>query len=782
MAQSRKTPGTISRTSIFVTGIVQGVGFRPFIHRLATAAGLNGHVLNTSAGVEIEVEGASDRIESFISAISSEAPPLSDITEIVAVPAEPKGLDEFVIKPSVIRAGRHQLISPDSCTCDDCQAELFDPDDRRYYYPFINCTNCGPRFTIIDALPYDRAQTTMKDFNMCPLCQNEFDDPSNRRFHAEPNACPACGPRLWLADRTGASISTPDPVTAAAAALRDGLILAIKGLGGFQLACLAGDEDAVTLLRRRKLRPHKPFAVMVESADDVSLLCRLAEDEKQALVSPRRPIVLLKAYGDSGIASSVAPGLDHYGLMLPCTPLHFLLMREVGEPLVMTSGNLSEEPICRTNTEATGRLAGIADMFLLHDREIRSTYDDSVLMIEHGREIMLRRARGYAPLPVKLPYGGEATLATGAELKNNFCLTNGDNAFISQHIGDLESAETLLHLENTESLYERLFETTPVRFACDSHPDYLSSAFCRELSNQPLNIQHHRAHIAACLAENDYTKRVIGVAMDGTGFGDDGLIWGGEFFTGGLETGLDRAAHLDYFPLLGGEAAIHEPWRTALATAWQYAPDEVDYLSDRFQLAGNRKDLLLRQLQTGLNCPLTSSSGRLFDAVAAMVLERTSVSYEAQIAMELESLARKVRSGKGKLRMIEPDIGAMSYRFLLDVRQKPWILSPARVIKRIIGDIRQGASPAVIAYNFHQGLAGGIVRCCTRLAEHHRVDTAALSGGVFQNRLLFQLVVAGLEKKGVKVLTHGQVPPNDGGISLGQAALAQYIQQLPRNE
>ncbi len=790
-AGGQKT-GTI-RIGVFVTGVVQGVGFRPFVYQQAVSAGLDGHVLNNPQGVEIEVEGPLAHIEAFIDAIRREAPPLSRITSLKTRKIKATGeRGGFRIRES-LGGGGHQLVSPDSCTCDDCLEEIFDPDDRRYRYPFTNCTNCGPRFTIIEALPYDRPLTTMRKFNMCATCREEYEDPGDRRFHAQPNACPDCGPNLWFADAAGNSIVTDDPLEAAASALRDGFIVAMKGLGGYQLACLAGDGAAVSRLRSRKRRPHKPFALMFMDTDAAALHCRISQAERALLQSPQRPIVLLERHlpetgpgesdtcnaGDSGIADNVAPGLDLLGVMLPCTPMHFLLMDAVEQPLVMTSGNLSEEPICRTNTDASSRLSGIADYFLMHNRGIRSTYDDSVLVVEDEQPVMIRRARGYAPLPVKLPQaamerhpsGEPSVLATGADLKNGFCLTSGDEAFISQHIGDLENAETLLHLEQTQSLYERLFDTEPQRFACDRHPGYLSTAFCLERSAEPLKVQHHKAHIASCLCDNQCLDEVVGLAFDGTGFGDDGHIWGGEFFTGGLAGGFERAAHLDYFPLLGGEAAIHEPWRTALALAWRYAPQDLEFVADRFEVNDQRLQLLTRQLEAGLNCPLTSSCGRLFDAVASLVCGRTSISYEAQAAMELEALAtRELETRAGAC----TDLDAISCRFSLERGEQPWVLSPARAVSQVIAGVGNRIRPGQLALSFHQGLADGMVRTAAGLADDQELTAAALSGGVFQNRLLLRLVKAGLRSRGIRVLVHGQVPPNDGGIALGQAVIALF--------
>lgn len=775
MAETPHRTSESIRALITVMGVVQGVGFRPFVFRLAERHGLAGEIFNDTSGVRIHVEGEPARVNGFISDLHSEHPPRAVITGLTAETMEPLGYESFTIGPSVGGGASRLLVSPDSCTCDDCLEELFDGENRRYRYPFINCTNCGPRFTIIEELPYDRPATTMKRFIMCPDCRGEYEDPADRRFHAEPNACSVCGPNLWLSDRTGSIQPVDDPITSAAEALRAGRIIALKGLGGFQLACLADNEEAVARLRERKHRPHKPFAVMVATADDAALYCHVSHEERQQLESVQRPIVLLESLGEGGIADGVAPGIIQLGLMLPHAPIHFLLLAELRAPLVMTSGNLSEEPICRTNTEALSRLGEVADQFLLHNRKIKSTYDDSVVMVELEKTMIVRRARGYAPLPVKLPRTAEPILAAGAELKSTFCLTKDDDAFISQHLGDLENVDTLLHYERTEMLYERLFSTQPSLFVCDGHPGYLSSTYCHERHPAPLIVQHHKAHVASCLADNGFTGRVVGIAFDGTGLGEDGLIWGGEFFTGSLADGFERGAHIDYFPLLGGEAAIREPWRTALAAVWQFAPEAIGFCADRLGINEKKSQLLMRQLETRINCPGTSSCGRLLDAVAALTLKRFSVSYEAQAAMELEAAA--LMSGHAALKQrMKPELDDLAYRISLDTGVTPWKLSPDRCLRRVIRDIENGKDPKAIAALFHLGLAEAIVRTCVKLADHHGLETAAISGGVFQNRLLLRLVSRGLRDQGIRLLTQGKVPTNDGGISLGQAALAAYYQ------
>lgn len=777
----------LTRVEVVITGVVQGVGFRPFVYREAVARNLRGSVKNTSAGVSIDVEGPAAAIDGFVEAVRRKAPANSRITGMEVTGAAPAGFAAFEIGASVAGCGSRQLVSPDSCTCGDCLVELFDPGDRRYRYPFINCTNCGPRFTIIEGLPYDRPLTTMKKFAMCPECLAEYEDPADRRFHAEPNACPVCGPRLWLAGADGCEVRAgcgsagepgdndlrdDDPIGAAAAQLLKGAIVALKGLGGFQLACLAADGAAVTRLRKRKARPDKPFAVMVSTTEEAAGICLISDEERLLLESVERPVILLERRREPvvGISDDVALRLGHLGVMLPCTPLHFLLMEAVGAPLVMTSGNLSNEPICRTNDEALSRLAGIADFFLLHDRGIRSTYDDSVVMVADGARVMIRRARGYAPLPVELPGDGpapEPVLAAGAQLKNTFCLAHGSEAFVSQHIGDLEDADTLQHYENTVALYEELFNVKPVRFACDHHPDYLSTSYSMERTMAPIRVQHHRAHMASCLAENGFMEPAIGVILDGTGLGDDGRIWGGEFFTGSLGSGFNRVAHLEYMPLPGGEAAIREPWRLALGASWRFAPEKTDLVAERLKISDRQKNILLKQLWAGLNAPQTSSCGRLVDAVAAMVMERQTVSYEAQAAMELEAMA----TGWPALAGEAPE---REYRFEIDSEKEPWVISPARVIRDVIDDLVSNITPASIAWRFHESLAKVIVEVCFRQARECSLGTVALSGGVFQNRLILKMVVDGLTGRGLGVLRHRRLPPNDGGVSYGQAALAVY--------
>ncbi|MEW6019685.1 MAG: carbamoyltransferase HypF [Pseudomonadota bacterium] len=771
---------------ISVRGVVQGVGFRPFVYRLAARHGLTGSVANTLAGVEIDVEGPAHELVAFERGLVEEAPPLAAISGVSRREAEPRHPEGFIIEESVASGGDWQPVAPDSCTCPDCLSEMRDPLDRRYRYPFINCTNCGPRFTIIDALPYDRPATSMSAFGMCPACSAEYEDPLDRRFHAEPNACPDCGPSLRLVRTGGEAVACGDPLLEAARLLGGGAIVAVKGLGGFQLACPAGDEAAVLRLRERKRRPDKPFAVMVAEVADAVGLCRVSDREREALESPQRPIVLLErdvgaGHGSLGIAGSVAPGLGRLGVMLPAAPIHFLLMEAVGTPLVMTSGNLSEEPICGGNSEALRRLGSVADYFLLHDRGIRAVYDDSVVAFLGDRMAMIRRARGYAPLPVPLAAGGSPSrlLAAGAGLKNTFCLARDGQAFVSQHMGDLEDAATLEHFEHTVSAHERLFGVDPERIACDLHPDYLSSVYAAErareldgaggadVADRLVRVQHHAAHVAACLAENGFAGEAVGVALDGTGLGEDGTIWGGEFLTGSLSGGFSRPAHLACMPLPGGDAAVREPWRAALGAVARFSPGDVPYACERLGLDNERASLCITQIESGINCPESSGCGRLFDAAAVLVTGRSRASYEAQAAMELEALAaRHLRACGGGA------AGSGGYTFTLDDSREPWAVSPAPAIGSLIDDLRAGVDAGLVALRFHQAAAEAIVRVTAKLARRSGLSAAALSGGVFQNLLLAGLVEEGLAAAGIDVLTHRELPPNDGCISYGQAAIA----------
>jgi hydrogenase maturation protein HypF len=752
------------RTHVRVTGIVQGVGFRPFVYSLASGLGLGGLVGNDSDGVFAEVEGTPQAVAAFISALRTDAPPLASVDQITTAPLPPDGTTTFTIVPSQSQGPRRALISADTATCDDCLAELADPANRRFGYPFINCTNCGPRFTIVTGVPYDRPLTTMAGFVMCAQCAREYHDPANRRFHAQPTCCPDCGPRLWLAEDTGAERPV-NPLEAAAAVLADGGVLAVKGLGGYHLAAAAGSEQAAAALRARKHREDKPFAVMAAGLDQARSLCAVDDVAADLLTSRRRPIVLLPKLPGSAIADPVAPGNRYLGVMLPYTPLHHLLLAHTGQPIVLTSGNSSDEPIAYEDGDAALRLKGIADAFLTHDRPIHIRADDSVLRPFRGRASIIRRSRGYAPEPLRVATGfRNHVLACGAELKNTFCLAKDDLAFVSQHIGDLENAETLRSFSEGIEHFCSLFEISPEVLAHDLHPDYLSTKYARDRADaepglELIGVQHHHAHIASCLADNgvgDPDERVIGVAFDGTGYGADGTIWGGEFLIAGL-AGYSRAGHLALVPMPGGAAAIRQPWRMAAA----YLDAAFPGGADRPFAVASRNEArwanVVAMARRGINAPLTSSAGRLFDAVAALLGVRDSVNYEGQAAIELEQLADPA----------EP----AAYRAAIDTGEV-LLIAGTDLVRAVALDIAAGVAREKIATRFHNGIAALTADCCELLRQRTGLFTVALSGGVFQNLLLLQSVVGLLESRGFTVLTHSRVPCNDGGISLGQAVVA----------
>jgi hydrogenase maturation protein HypF len=807
-----------SARRIYITGVVQGVGFRPFVYNLAAELGLAGWVLNSSSGVEIEAVGPGYVLDEFVERLMSDAPPLARIEYISATDLPMSEVyipqpDRFIIRHSAARPGEFQPISPDICICDDCLRELFDPADRRYRYPFINCTNCGPRFTIIRDIPYDRPNTTMAPFKMCLDCQAEYDDPTNRRFHAQPNACPVCGPQVWLQSSESANqrigesanrqiISDDRAIQAVRKILVEGGVVAVKGLGGFHLACDATNDEAVARLRERKGRVDKPFALMSFDLATVKQYCEVNADERALLASRERPIVLLCRRPDVPISPLVAPGNPYLGVMLPYAPLHFLLLeptnqsanRQIGKlpnwplALVMTSGNYSEEPIATGNDEALERLSGLTDAFLLHDREIHARCDDSVTRIFAGAELPIRRSRGYAPYPIHLPFPVRQVLAVGSELKNTFCLTRDRYAFLSQHIGDMENYETLRFFEQMVEQLKRTFRIQPEVIACDLHPGYLTTRYAREQEARSKRqdarskeqetlhpascilhpVQHHHAHIASCMAENHLTgeRPVIGVAFDGTGYGDDGAIWGGEFLVADYGS-YQRAAHLKYVPLPGGDEAIRRPYRTALAHLWAASVAWEDDLPAVAAAAPAERAVLARQLERGLNVVPTSSIGRLFDAVAALAGARQQINYEAQAAIELEALT------------LDGETGAYSFglpQSVISDLPSPIQIDPAPVIRAVVADARAGVPAGVIAARFHNGLAAMVRDVCLRLREECDLNEVALSGGVFQNVTLLGRVLPLLREAGFVVYTHRLVPPNDAGISLGQAAVAGRFQ------
>jgi hydrogenase maturation protein HypF len=761
-------PSDLRRVHIRIEGIVQGVGFRPYVYRLSTSLGLAGWVRNTSGSVIIEVEGPPPAVQRFLDRLPTDAPPLAQIHGLVVEPAALQLTEGFSILQSSTESGRSQLVSPDVATCDLCLHEVLEPSDRRHRYAFTNCTDCGPRFTIITAMPYDRPNTTMASFTMCPDCQAEYDDPGNRRFHAQPNACPVCGPSLSLLDAHGNGLRCADPLTETVRLLQQGQIVAIKGLGGFLLACDATSPTAVRRLRERKHRPSKPFAVMLRALEAAKQHCDLTPDEESLLTAPSAPIVLAKWNHRSSICGDVAPGLLFLGIMLPYTPLHHLLVRECNLPLVMTSGNLSEEPIVADNDEALARLHGIADSYLVHNRPIHSRYDDSVAMVVDGAPQFLRRARGYAPRPLQLPYDSPSILAVGPQMKNTFCLADGDRAFVSQHIGDLDCVETIDHFERTIELYRTLFHIEPVIVAHDLHPDYASTRYALDLVNAGLGayaVQHHHAHIASCMVENAVSDPVIGVAFDGSGLGSDGHIWGGEFLVCDYASSR-RAAHLEYLPLPGGDAAILRPYRTAAAyIATLFGPHALSRARNVTPLLGaDERGALLRQIETGFNTPLTSSMGRLFDAVAALAGVRSAIDYDGQAAIELEMAAHRHTGA----------LPSSRYTFDFEDVDSPWIIRVAPVLEAVLHDLARGERIPLIAASLHEAVARMALEACVRISRTTGIVTVALSGGVFQNRILAERVPRLLRDAGFRVLTHVQLPSNDGCVSLGQAAIAAH--------
>jgi hydrogenase maturation protein HypF len=773
------------RTLVQVEGVVQGVGFRPFVYSLATRLGLAGHVGNDATGVFIEIEGQPAQVADFLTRLEREAPPLARVDAVRTTAVAPGGGAGFAIAPSEPGGHRLALISADSATCDDCLAELADRGDRRFGYPFINCTNCGPRFTIVRDVPYDRPLTTMAAFALCAACAAEYHDPSDRRFHAQPVCCPACGPRLRLLDAAGGEVTDGDPIARAAALLAAGEVIAVKGLGGYHLAADAGSEPAVAALRSRKHREDKPFALLAADLESARELGEIDQTAASLLTSRRRPIVLLprlRAGGGTPVARAVAPGARQLGVMLPYTPLHHLLLRQLGRPIVLTSGNISDEPIVYDDKDALARLGGLADGFLTHDRPIHIRTDDSVVRGFRGREMIIRRSRGYAPEPIKLRRTfPRPLLGCGAELKNTFCLGKDDRAFVSHHIGDLENYETYRSFTEGIAHFRRLFDVTPEVVAHDLHPEYLSTKYALDCDDVELvAVQHHHAHIASCLADNGEEGPVIGVAFDGTGYGPDGTVWGGEFLLADL-AGYSRACRLAPVPLPGGAAAIRQPWRMAAAYLDAAYPGGPPGPLDVRRRNPGRWDDVLAVARSGLNSPLTSSAGRLFDAVAAILGVRDAINYEGQAAVELEQLADPAEDGSYPVSIEEnADIGG-------GTRAGGWAgiagsaaaeaggglqLAGADLVRAVVDDVLAGVAPAVVAARFHNGVADAIARTCGLLRARTGLGTVALSGGVFQNLLLLGRAATRLEADGFRVLLHQRVPPNDGGISLGQVAAA----------
>ena len=756
-----------------ITGTVQGVGFRPYVFRLARSLSLGGYVLNDDAGVLLEIEGGRGRVDAFVERLPREAPPLASVEQITAEPAVPSGERRFRIADSLHRGDPDASVAPDIAACSECLAELFDPTNRRYRYPYINCTNCGPRFTIVRGVPYDRPLTTMAAFPMCPRCRAEYEDPGDRRFHAQPNACPQCGPRFRLLDAAGDALggdSHLDPVAAAARLLRAGRTVAVKGVGGYHLACRADDEGAVATLRSRKRREDKPFAIMPPDLESARALVALTPHEERLLESPERPIVIARRQDGADVAPGVASRSPDLGVMLPYSPLHHLLLSDAGVALVMTSGNVSDEPIAHLDDDALERLRGVADAFLVGERPINMRADDSVLRAlapEAGRlPMMIRRSRGYVPRALELDVDApRPVLGCGAELKSTFCVAKGRRAWVGQHIGDLRDYKTLASFENGVGHFERVFAVAPEVIAHDLHPDYLSTRYA--LAREPpvlVGVQHHHAHLAACLAEWRESGPAVGAIYDGSGYGEDGTAWGGELLTGDI-TGCARAGHLLAVRMPGGDAAVHEPWR--MACAWLAAAFRVEVppipRSLLGEVATDDWERVCRVHATGTNSPWTTSVGRLFDAVAALCGIRARANYEGQAAAELEGAADACVAGSYPL----PVLGGVG-----EGRPDGIVLDARETVRAIVADLNHGTPPASIAARFHGALAAATAAGCERVAESVGSSLVALSGGVFQNRLLLERTVAALRASGLRVVFPRLLPPNDGGISFGQVAVA----------
>ncbi len=744
-----------SRKRFRVTGTVQGVGFRPFVYSLAVRLGLSGYVLNDSAGVLIEVEGGSEELERFGASLAGDPPPLAVIEKVAQETVATLGSSSFEIRKSEHVGESFSPISADVAVCRDCLDEMWDPTNRRYKYPFTNCTNCGPRFTITTDIPYDRPNTTMAAFSMCEACTAEYEDPDDRRFHAQPIACPRCGPHVQLVDPSGKPMDG-EPIGRAAELIAAGHIVAVKGLGGFHLACDAANEDSVVALRRRKAREEKPFAVMARDLEAARSLAYIGEEAAAILTSRRRPITLMPRRKDAPIAASVAPGNRHLGVLLPYTPVHHLLLHELACPIVLTSGNLSDEPIAYQDAAALEHLGTLADAFLTNDRDIHVRCDDSVVRAAPEAVYPIRRARGLAPEPLTLAASFErVVLAAGPELKHTFCLGVGSRAILSHHIGDLENYEAMSAFLEALEHFTRVFDVRPEVVAHDLHPEYLSTKWATGLEGvERVGVQHHHAHIASCLADNDRRERVIGLALDGTGFGEDGAIWGGEVLACGLVS-YERLAHLAYVPLPGGAAAIREPWRmAAVYLNRMYGPAASDLELDFVRRTRLRWKPILQMATTGINAPPTSSAGRLFDAAAALCGLRDNVSYEGQAAAELEQIA-------------DPAV-----KFGYPCSVKDGHIHAGELIAALAEDLVRGRPTAQAAAGFHNGLAAALVEACESARRQTDLSVVALSGGSFQNLLLLARTRSGLEEAGFEVLWHKRVPPNDGGVSLGQAVIA----------
>jgi hydrogenase maturation protein HypF len=753
------------RRRVRVRGIVQGVGFRPWVYRLAVARDLSGFVLNDADGVVVEVQGPATIVDDFVAALGQDVPPMADITAIETEDIPPAGDDGFTIRSSEAGWPAATQVAPDMAICDACLGELLDPVDRRHRYPFINCTHCGPRYSIILDVPYDRPRTTMQPFTMCPACQREYDDPTDRRFHAQPNACPVCGPRLSLFDAGGKPLAEDDAIEAVRARLLSGDIVAIKGLTGYHLACDARNEAVVAELRRRKHRDEKPLALMVADIAVAERLVHLDDASRELLESPERPIVLAPRRTDAEIALSVAPRSRYLGLMLPYAPLHYLLFADGFPPMVMTSANLSEEPMCRENTEVFERLGDIADAFLLHDRGIRTICDDSVATAQLGEPLVIRRARGYAPRPIRLsnPAPADVILATGAELKNCVCLTRGGDAYVSQHIGDLKNPLAVRYFEETIEKLQTLLEVRPAVIAHDMHPAYQSTRYAQGLEGVRLTaVQHHHAHIASIMAEHHQSEPVIGLSADGTGYGTDGHTWGCEFLAAHTDGTFDRLGHLDYLPLPGGDAAVQHVERIAWAALVVAFGDKAEAVAER-HLPGvtGRQRLLWRQMiDRNINAPLACGLGRLFDAISALCGVTTRSTYEGQAAIELEAVAA-------------PDTdGQFAYNIMESADGSPFRVDWRVMIRDLVRALDSGLSPGEAAAWFHNTVVAFVLDGLQRCRKMTGLDRVAFSGGCMLNARLVEHLAPALASRGFTVYRHRQVSPGDGGVALGQVEVA----------
>ena len=751
------------RKKIIIHGIVQGVGFRPYIHKLVQKYHLAGWVCNSNQGVEMEIEGEENNINIFLENFKDNLPPLAIVENIKVKKLPWLGYANFKIKES---NNNHAhpiiLMPPDVSVCEDCLRELDNPADRRYHYPFINCTNCGPRFTIIEDMPYDRGKTTMKNFPMCPACNAEYKDINNRRYHAQPNACPVCGPEVYLYEGSK-KIVTKDPIGEAQTRLIKGQIGAIKGLGGFHLACDASNYSAVLRLREVKQRDEKPFAVMVENRDRLQTFCHLSEYARKYLESKEKPIVILKKKKDNYLSPEIAPGNDCIGVMLPYTPLHFLLLQKSNLVLVMTSANFSDEPIMIQDEEALKNLSHQVDFLLIHNRAIHNRCDDSVLKVSYNRPIFIRRSRGYAPFPIVLPKNSKQILAVGPEQKNTVCFTRDHYAFPSQHLGDLKNKDSFEAYQEAVKRLSRVFQFNPEMIACDLHPDYLSTSYAEQVAQKTglplLRIQHHHAHIASCMAENQLTEKVIGIAFDGTGLGEDNHIWGGEFLVANLRD-YRRVGHLKYQTMPGGEQAIRQPWRMAYSYLYSILGEKIVHSNLELIKRRTSKELYLlnQMMDKRINSPFTSSCGRLFDAIAALINLRDEVNFEGQAAVELEAMCQsKYRD---------------HYSYSIEEETATWIVNTEAMFFQIIHEMERHENMEKIATKFHNTIADLTLSMCVKMRNKYNINLVVLSGGVFQNSFLLNRTIGELKEENFKIYIHQKMPPNDACISLGQAVIA----------